>query len=137
MKLVLVRHGETDWNKLGRFQGQNDIAMNARGISQAQETPRAASVKACAALYASPLSRTMQAAWEISRAMGLPVVPKPGLEELDLGDLEGVTGEEMRNLWPTVYAAWRKDPSTVTMPKGESLAQLQDRAWQAVLEVRC
>ena len=135
MKLLLVRHGETEWNKLGRFQGQKDIAMNGRGLAQAQETARAVSAEENICLYASPLCRTMQVAGEISRLAGAPVVTVPALKELDLGDLEGVTGQEMQTRWPEVYAAWRKDPSSVVMPNGESLGQLRDRAWQSVLDM--
>ena len=135
MKLLLVRHGETDWNKLGRFQGHRDICLNARGLAQARETAQAVSAGEGTALYSSPLNRTMQVADEISRVAGVPVVPADGFKELGLGDLEGVTGEEMRSGWPEVHAAWRNDPSTVSMPNGESLTQLQDRAWRAVLDL--
>ena len=86
-------------------------------------------------VYASPLARTMQVALEISKLDDVPVVPVEGMKELDLGDVEGVTGEEMRSLWSGVYAAWRENPATVVMPNGESLAQLQDRAWGAWLEL--
>ena len=135
MKLHLVRHGETEWNKLGRFQGQKDIALNARGLAQAQETARAIAQDGEIALYSSPLRRTMQVANEISLLTDVPVVPVPGVKELNLGELEGVTGEEMRNLWPDVYAAWNQDPGTLAMPKGESLTQLQERTWQSILEL--
>ncbi len=96
MKLVLVRHGETEWNKLGRFQGQRDIALNDRGIAQAKETAQAVVQWQHSAVYSSPLDRTMQVAQEISRLSGKTVKQVPGLQELSLGDLEGVTGEEMR-----------------------------------------
>ena len=135
MKLHLVRHGETEWNKLGRFQGQADIALNARGLAQAKETARAIAQDGEIALYSSPLQRTMQVANEISLLTDVPVVPVPGVKELNLGELEGVTGEEMRNLWPDVYAAWNQDPGTLAMPKGESLTQLQERTWQSILEL--
>ena len=135
MKLVLVRHGETEWNKLGKFQGHFDIGMNARGKSQAKETARAVMEWNHTAVYTSPLSRTTEMAEEISQLGGRPVVPVPGLKELNLGDLEGVTGEEMRTGWPEVYAAWRDNPAPVCMPNGESLAQLQDRAWNSLLEL--
>lgn len=133
MKLHLVRHGETQWNKLGRFQGQKDIPLNSRGLAQAKETARAIAGDGEIALYSSPLQRTMQVADEISSLANVPVVPVPGVKELNLGELEGVTGEEMRNLWPDVYSAWNQDPGTLAMPKGESLSQLQNRAWQALL----
>ena len=135
MKLHLVRHGETEWNKLGRFQGQLDIALNPRGLAQAKETARAMADDGVIALYSSPLQRTMQVANEISRLTNVPVVPLPGVKELNLGELEGVTGEEMRTIWPDVYSAWSQDPGTLSMPKGESLSQLQDRAWRSLQEV--
>ena len=135
MKLHLVRHGETEWNKLGRFQGQQDIALNPRGLAQAKETARAMADDGVIALYSSPLQRTMQVANEISRLTKVPVVPLPGVKELNLGELEGVTGEEMRTIWPDVYSAWSQDPGTLSMPKGESLSQLQDRAWRSLQEV--
>ena len=135
MKLHLVRHGETEWNKLGRFQGQQDIALNPRGLAQAKETARAMADDGVIALYSSPLQRTMQVANEISRLTSVPVVPLPGVKELNLGELEGVTGEEMRTIWPDVYFAWSQDPGTLSMPKGESLSQLQDRAWRSLQEV--
>ena len=135
MKLILIRHGETEWNKLGRFQGQCDIPLNARGMDQARETALALASEQNVALYSSPLYRTMQVADEIARVTEMPVAPVPGLMELDLGDLEGVTGAEMRAGWPEVATSWREDPGATTMPNGESLAQLQNRAWQAVLHL--
>ena len=137
MKLFLVRHGETEWNKLGRFQGHSAIAMNERGLAQARETARAVAgwQEAATALYSSPLFRTMQVAQEISRLVDVPVLPEPGFKEINLGDLEGVTGEEMRTGWPEVFAAWRNNPAAVAMPNGESLVQLQERAWAAIEEI--
>ena len=135
MKLVLVRHGETEWNKLGRFQGHCDIALNSRGLAQAKETARAVVEWKHSAVYSSPLQRTMQVAQEISQLGGMPVVGVPGFMELSLGDLEGVNGEAMRLDWPEVFAAWVKDPATVSMPNGESLGDLQDRAWNSLVEL--
>ena len=135
MNLVLVRHGETEWNKLGKFQGHWDTSLNSRGIAQAQETAQEVVAWKHSTVYSSPLHRTMQVAEEISRLGGKPVVPVAGFKELSLGDLEGVTGEEMRTEWPEIYSAWRDDPATVSMPHGESLADLQERAWNALLEL--
>ena len=135
MKLVLVRHGETDWNRAGKFQGQGDIGLNSLGIAQAKETARAVAAWKHSAVYSSPLHRTMQVAQEISRVGGMPVVGVAGFKELKLGDLEGVTGEEMRAGWPEVLSAWRDDPAGVSMPNGESLKDLQDRAWSSLLEL--
>jgi broad specificity phosphatase PhoE len=132
VKLVLVRHGETEWNKSGKFQGQADIALNERGLSQAKETARAAISWRPTALYSSPLIRTRQVAEEIARVTGLTVATDPRLQELDLGKMEGATGDQMRTGWPLIHATWRKSPELVTMPGGESLVQLQERTWQAI-----
>ena len=117
-----MRHGETEWNKLGKFQGVTDVTLNERGISQAMESAQAAADWGYSAIYSSPLSRTMRVAEEIGRLTSTPVIPKAGLMELSLGDLEGVTGEAMRRGWPEVYAAWRDSPEQTAMPNGESLA---------------
>ena len=135
MKFFLLRHGETEWNKLGKFQGLTDVSLNERGLAQARDSARAALTWDHGALYASSLTRTVQVAEEISKITGIPVVTSPGLRELSLGDLEGITGAEMRATWPEVYETWRNNPADVLMPNGESLAMLQERAWQAILEI--
>ncbi len=135
MKFYLLRHGETEWNKLGKFQGLTDVSLNERGFAQARDSAHAALGWEPSALYASSLTRTTQVAEEIRKVTGVPVVAEPGLRELSLGDLEGVTGAEMRAGWPDIYETWRNNPANVMMPNGESLAQLQERAWQIILEI--
>ena len=135
MKFYLVRHGETEWNKLGKFQGATDVKLNERGLSQAKESAQAAVEWGHTAIYASPLIRTMQVAEEIKRVTSVEIGAKPGLMELQLGDLEGVTGDEMRAGWPEVFQRWRESPELVKMPNGESLAQLQERAWETIMSI--
>lgn len=135
MKFFVVRHGETDWNKLGRFQGHTDISLNDRGLSQARETAVASEDWGYTAIYSSPLVRTVQVAEEIAKVTPMLVSQEPGLKELSLGDLEGVTGEEMRNDWPDLFAAWRTEPEKMSMPNGESLGELRDRTWQVILDI--
>ena len=130
-----MRHGETDWNKLGRFQGHTDISLNDRGLSQARETAVASEDWGYTAIYSSPLVRTVQVAEEIAKVTPMLVSQEPGLKELSLGDLEGVTGEEMRNDWPALFAAWRTEPEKMSMPNGESLGELRDRTWQVILDI--
>ena len=135
MKFYLLRHGETEWNKLGKFQGLTDVSLNDRGLAQARDSARAALSWEHNALYASSLTRTVQVAEEIHKLTGIPLVTDPGLRELSLGDLEGVTGAEMRAGWPGLYQTWRNNPADVVMPNGESLTQLQERAWDVILEI--
>ena len=135
MKFYLVRHGETDWNRLGRFQGQSDTSLNSQGLAQAEDTALAAREWNLTAIYSSPLSRTMQVAEALTRQTGLPAAIREGLKEMALGELEGIRGEEMRAGWPEVYDTWRDQPGKVVMPGGESLQELQKRAWQVVLDL--
>ena len=135
MRFYLIRHGETDWNRLGRFQGQSDTALNERGLAQAEDTAAAAREWGLTAIYASPLGRTMQVAAAMARRAGLPVAVRDGLKEMALGELEGIEGEAMRAGWPEVYDTWRDYPAEIVMPGGESLAGLQERAWEVVLEL--
>ncbi len=132
MRLILVRHGETEWNRGGRFQGQSSVGLNQRGLAQARQTADALVPMKPSVLYSSPLPRTLSTAQEISRKLSLPVAPLEGIKEVNLGELEGITGEEMRSRYPQIYSAWREDPSDVVFPGGESMRQLQERAWQAV-----
>ena len=125
----------TEWNKLGKFQGLTDVSLNERGFAQARDSARAALRWDHSVIYASSLTRTVQVAEEVHKISGAPVVTDPGLRELSLGDLEGVTGAEMRAGWPELYRTWRDNPADVAMPNGETLAQLQERAWQVILEI--
>jgi len=131
MRLILVRHGETSWNRLGRFQGQGQVGLNDLGYRQACRAAGALRSVKPAALYSSPLPRALMTAEEISRELSLPVVPLDGMKEIALGDLEGITSKTMRAQYSQLYTAWRHAPSSVTFPGGESLEQLQDRAWSA------
>ena len=127
-----MRHGQTSWNKSDRFQGQNQVALNDEGVQQAQRVAQTLKTMHPSFLYASPLLRARQTADIIGRSCALPVTHLGGLMELDLGELDGITGEEMRARYPDVYQMWGRDPSQVRMPGGESLQQLQDRVWAQV-----
>ena len=116
MRLILVRHGETEWNRGGRFQGQSSVGLNQRGLAQARQTADALVPMKPSVLYSSPLPRTLSTAQEISRKLSLPVAPLEGIKEVNLGELEGITGEEMRSRYPQIYSAWREDPSDMDSP---------------------
>ena len=135
MRLILVRHGETPWNKEGRFQGQSQIGLSEYGIMQARRIPKALLPMKPEAIYASPLTRTLMTAQEISRGLSVSVTPLEGIKEANLGKLEGITGHQMRTQHADIYNAWREDPSDVVFPGGESIRQLQDRAWRAIEDV--
>eukprot|EP00928_Gymnodinium_smaydae_P021618 TRINITY_DN18458_c3_g2_i1.p1 TRINITY_DN18458_c3_g2~~TRINITY_DN18458_c3_g2_i1.p1 ORF type:complete len:451 (-),score=80.82 TRINITY_DN18458_c3_g2_i1:216-1568(-) len=112
--ILLCRHGETDWNLEKRFQGSNDIPLNAAGQDQARQI--AAHLKSLrggvAAVVASPLLRTSQTAEEAARALGLPLSLDNRLRERDLGRMQGLTSQEVRTRYPQYWTAW----TTTGMP---------------------
>lgn len=139
MRLVLVRHGETEWNREGRIQGHSDGRLNQRGLRQAEALASALRPfleglrqHGPVALYASPVARARQTAKAIGDACGLAVVPLDALAEVNAGELDGLKAAEMRERYPEFMERWRRSPSTAVMPGGESLAQLQERVWDAV-----
>ncbi len=135
MKLHLVRHGETDINASGRLQGTTNSILTSRGRAQARELAVASLTWNPVAVYSSPLQRARGVAGAIADLSGLSVTDEPRIIEMDMGDLEGVTVQEMRDGWPDLYQGWRRDASSVTMPGGESLGDVQRRAMAAINEL--
>lgn len=135
MKLHLVRHGETDINAAGRLQGCTDSILTKRGQRQADDLALAALAWRPTAVYASPLRRAREVGERIAGLTGAPLRIEPRLTEMNMGELEGITVQEMREGWPDLYAGWRRDASGVTMPGGESLPLVQGRAMAAFDEL--
>lgn len=135
MRLLLVRHGQTPWNADGRFQGQSDTGLTDLGLEQARQVARALASLQISAIYSSPLPRALRTAQEISDALSLDIIPMDGLKEINLGELEGITGPVMRDKYRGVFDTWQVNPGRVSFPGGESLRQLQARAWRAVQRI--
>lgn len=93
--LLLVRHGETDWNAEHRWQGHTDVPLNDRGRAQARRLAEELAAQAPAAVYASDLSRAVETAEIVARRLGLDVVTDPDLREMNVGSWEGLTRDEI------------------------------------------
>ena len=136
-RLLLVRHGETDWNREGRFQGQIDIPLNSRGHHQAQAASAFLSPVAIQRAYSSTMARPRQTAEAILEGHpGVPLTTTPGLIEIGHGRWEGCLEGEIATTWPELLADWKRAPHTVTMPDGETLQQVWDRSlrtWQTIV----
>ena len=135
MRLHLVRHGETDVNAAGRLQGSTNSLLTPRGYAQARDVARACLTWNPVAIYSSPLQRARGVADAMANASGLTVTEEPRITEMHMGKLEGVTIQQMRDGWPELYQGWRRDASSVTMPDGESLGDVQLRAMEAFDEL--
>jgi len=133
--LYLIRHGRTDWNDEGRYQGQTDLPLNARGHQQAQELAAALSARPWTALYSSDLARARQTAQALSERTGLPVRLDVRLREIDVGRWSGQLIRVVRDGDPELYARWQAVPSQVCPPGGESLHELTARLAAALDDI--
>jgi broad specificity phosphatase PhoE len=104
--LVLVRHGETDWNAANRFQGHADPPLNEKGQAQARALATELRREAFAALYTSPLQRAAETAAIIGYELGLEPIPDDALKEVDVGSWSGLTRAEVEERYPTGFARW-------------------------------
>jgi broad specificity phosphatase PhoE len=108
------------------------VPLSETGRRQAEALARLLAAESVAAVYSSPLRRAAETAEIIARAHGLPVRLVADLRELDQGELEGLSVEEMRSSYREFWAAWSQDPGGVRMPGGETMAELAERVWGAV-----
>ncbi|MBM4416487.1 MAG: histidine phosphatase family protein [Chloroflexi bacterium] len=137
LRLLLIRHGQTDGNAAGRTQGRREVDLNDRGRAQALALAERVRPLQPAALYASPASRAQQTAAAIAAACGVPIVTDDRLAEVDHGELDGLTGEEMRVRHPDFLRRWRdEDPTTLRIPGGESMDEAQQRMRLAIAAIR-
>ena len=134
-RLVLIRHGETDWNVEGRYQGQADPPLNERGVAQARHLAEALRKVGLDVLYSSPLKRAWQTATIVAEALHVPLYPEPRLMEIHQGEWQGRLRSEIAARYPDVFQKWLTDPWHVTPPGGESLRQVQARVYAAVDEI--
>ncbi len=132
-RFILVRHGQTEWNRIERFRGRADVPLNESGIKQAEATARRiANEWQVTAVYASPLSRAVRTAEAIAAHFSLPVQPQPGLIDIDYGDWQGLTPEEVAQRWKDELDRWYRQPDQCRIPRGESLDELRQRGLQTV-----
>ena len=127
-RLILVRHGETAWNRERRFQGWRDVPLSADGRVQAERTARALAGSGAARVYTSPLGRARETAAEIAKPSGLGVIADEAFKEISFGAWEGMTLDEVEARFGGLHAAWRAEPHTVRFPAGEDLATAGARA---------
>jgi probable phosphoglycerate mutase len=133
MRLILVRHGETDSNKASLALGREDVELNETGRWQAQRLAEALECKPLAAVYSSPLRRALVTAQAIAERHGLPVELDEGLIEMEIGEMEGLTFQQVRERYPQFLQVWLGGRAAYEpMPGGERLLDVQERAWGAI-----
>ncbi len=136
MKVYLVRHGETEWNRMGRIQGWEDIPLSREGIMQAHVLREKLKDVPLHAVYSSDLSRAIQTAEIIAEPHGLEVIPLWGLREAKRGLLNGLTYKEIEEQYPDFLRNFIRDPYRTRPPEGESLEDSEQRVRQALELIR-
>ena len=134
-QLLLIRHGETEWNTEGRIQGFRDIGLSERGRRQAQVLARHLQGRPLDAIYASDLSRAIETAEPLARERGAAVRIDPRLKERGFGLFEGHTYAEAEANWPQEYAIWRQRDPGHAVPGGESYRDARVRVLAVLGEI--
>ena len=134
-KVILIRHGETEWNLSGRWQGHADSALSERGVSQAVALGERMKKESIDHFYTSDLERARHTSRLVGEPSGWVAEPMESLRERDLGVLEGLTTDEMIDKFPNEYKSFRNDGSDYQVPDGESFRQFYERCSQALEEV--
>jgi len=135
MQLILIRHGETLWNKEGRVQGTSDVELSIIGKKQAELLALSLKDLPIESIHASPLKRAYETAEIINEFHQLDIQIHRDLMEMDQGDFEGLSFKELMAGKKEFLQKWISDPASVKMPNGESLSELQNRAWRAMEEI--
>jgi alpha-ribazole phosphatase len=133
--LFLARHGETDWNRDGRWQGQTDTPLNERGREQARTLAEQLASEPIAAVYASDLARAVETARIVADARGVPVRTDRRLRELHFGDWEGLTTPEIQERYPGEIDGWRADDGSNAFAGGESYVDMGRRVVAALSDI--
>jgi broad specificity phosphatase PhoE len=129
-RLILVRHGQTAWNRQERFRGRSDLPLDETGLAQAQATARHIAARwSVSAVYASPLPRAMQTAAAIAATCDLTVQPLPGLVDIDYGFWQGLSPAEVAQRDPEQHRLWLTAPQRARIPGGENLPAARRRAF--------
>lgn len=133
-KIYLVRHGETDWNYTGKYQGSTNVPLNAKGLEQADKCAQALSSVKIDRIIASTLDRAVITAKKIQakQPKEVPLKLDYRLQEVNFGDWEGLTYDEINAKWPGEIEVMYRKASQVKIQNGETFQQVQDRAWNAL-----
>lgn len=134
-RIFLVRHGETTLSAEDRFAGATDVALGPNGREQTEKLAARLAGTGFAAVYASPMRRTMETAAIIAARHGVEVTPCDGLREIDHGRWEGLRRSDVEARFAEEYRAWVEDPFTFAPRGGEAGVQVVARALPVLRDI--
>jgi len=131
-EIIIARHGETEWNREEIFRGRVDVELNETGIRQAELLARYLRDREIEAISSSPLKRAGRTAEIIAQHHPVTVEVTPGLIDFNYGDWQGLSHKQVIEKYPAVYREWLNNPHQVTMPGGENLDAVRQRAMAVI-----
>jgi probable phosphoglycerate mutase len=132
MRLLLIRHGESEGNTEMRLQGRGDYPLTERGLAQALRLAERLRGLSLAALYSSPIRRAWLTADVIGEATGLDATELPGVQEYDFGEVSGITFRELLEKHPEIIEQYRRGPDYPSFPGGESREDFRRRVCETL-----
>jgi broad specificity phosphatase PhoE len=132
LEIIIIRHGETAWNKADIFRGRVPIGLSEEGLKQAEKLAEYLSQKKIKVVYCSPIQRALQTAEAVARCQQLAAQPVEDLTDLDFGKWEGVSFQEVKTQYREIYQLWCERPALAQIPGGESLQEARKRSLNAL-----
>ena len=136
MRMLLLRHAETDWNRERRFQGGRDVPLSATGREQAESAARLLAATPLDAVWSSPLARARDTAAIIAAPHDLAVQEAAAFREMGFGEWEGLTRDEVRERFADAHRTWVETPQEAIWPGAETLAAVRTRALAGLAALR-
>jgi broad specificity phosphatase PhoE len=133
--IILIRHGETDWNREQVFRGRIDVALNEVGLTQARAVQESLKDTEIDGIYSSPLSRAFETATIVGENRNVEVRGEEGLIDIDFGAWQGLSHQKVKEEYKDLYETWLAQPDLVTFPDGESLKEVRIRSMESLEEV--
>lgn len=134
-RLCLVRHGQTDWNIEGRYQGQSDVPLNETGRAQARALAEKLAGQTFSAIYASDLGRTRETAGILAACLRLPVQFDARLREINQGEWEGQLVQIIQARYSALWSQRAIDPASLRPPGGETVGEVARRVYAALNDI--
>jgi len=132
-KILLIRHGQTEWNRRKRYSGFIDIDINARGVSQVRRLAKRLKDVAIYKVYSSDRKRALHSAQILFP--GRPIQIEADLREMHFGIFEGMTFKQIMKQHPRIYKKWLRDPFSVKIPEGEDTRGFKKRVVEAIKKI--
>jgi broad specificity phosphatase PhoE len=134
-RLCLVRHGQTDWNLEGRYQGQSDVSLNGNGCAQSRSLAEQLKGQPILAIYTSSLQRAKETAEIIAAAVHLPITSEPRLAEINQGEWEGQLVDVIKARYTELWHQRTVDPASLRPPGGETVEEVARRVHAALNDI--